>query len=285
MNYSRLVIVPITALSAALALSSCAMMQKLTCNSSVAVRGGQDDAAKGATDKPGRSSSTSCEGAEFTPAQYQADYDRGYSEKKAEICQAGYVSKKAMEDGTSGADQAQTSAFLKTCASASLDKVYSQEFYKGYCSQTRAMKVGRETGEAMKPLEMELYFVGCSPSQVSAVKSAFSEAYRVGKDMTIKKRGEEFQRTTGTAQFDFMGRPYSASCEIDSARGQATVDVQNPYADQVTIQRNWKFSYFDSNFQKLTEDQLTEAVLLGGGSKKKFSKLTLPRDASYCRAE
>ena len=54
---------------------------------------------------------------------------------------------------------------------------------------------------------------------------------------------------------------------------------------QVLIQGNWKVIYYNGDFAKITEDKTTEAVLITGNNRKSFQKLTLPRDATFCRAE
>jgi hypothetical protein len=68
-------------------------------------------------------------------------------------------------------------------------------------------------------------------------------------------------------------------------RSFVQIDVDNAYPEQVLIQGNWKVIYYNNDFAKITEDKTTEAVLITGNNRKSFQKLTLPRDATFCRAE
>jgi hypothetical protein len=113
------------------------------------------------------------------------------------------------------------------------------------------------------------------------------EAERVAaeQERVRQQKAAEFQRYTATASFLYLNRSYTSVCAISSDRSFVQVDVENRYPEQVLLRGNWRVQYYNNDFAKITEDRTLEAVLITGHNKKSFQKMTLPRDAAFCRAE
>lgn len=274
------------ALVVATTLSGCAMIQKLTCNPTAASNRGAEDAVAGRTDRPGAQSGNACEG-EYTAAQYRADYARGYETKRAEICTPQKATELGAADGQNGARNRPGLNALKACsetkAAKAVTAAYEKEFSRVLCSTDRASSAGLARGKALQASNFADEFQECGAR--AALQAIYEKALAEGARQTRQARAAEFKRTTAASQFTLNARPYSASCEIAPDQSKAVVEVVNPYNEQVMVHGNWKFQYFDDSFAKITEDGMQEAVLLPGGNRKTFQKLTLPRSASFCRAE
>jgi hypothetical protein len=265
------------------------MIKKLTCNSGNAKNAGAADALNGRTNRPGYNSANSCEGAEYSMQSYQADYNSAYNAKKAEMCQAEFMSQQGTSDANNSITHTAGFEKLKTCGShaqfAQLKKAYNDNYYRAYCSTTRADKVGETIGQTLKPFDFETQFQGCTSNQLITLKPVASTAYqRAFKAAQIAKT-EQFQKTTGTAPFVIEKMKFTSTCSINADKSVVNVQVNNPNPRQFLIQGDWRVLYYDEAFQKLTEDRTTEALLVSPNNRKAFQKMTLPRDATFCRAE
>ena len=72
---------------------------------------------------------------------------------------------------------------------------------------------------------------------------------------------------------------------IPADQSLVQVTVNNPNPSQILVQGQWNYQYYDKDFAKIADDSASDAVLLSAQSKKSFTKITLPRNASFCRAE
>lgn len=269
-------------------LPSCAYIQKLSCNSGVASRNAQADVKEGRLDQPGSKGGDSCEG-EYTKSQFVNDYKKAYDEAVRGTCVLENAIKAGAVDGDAGlTDKPQIKQF-SSCAKMQnqkqLEAGYNKEFIKAYCSDSRGTKMGAEAGSKMGTSSFEQKFASCDSSRKNQLISVYDASYKAKYSQAVKEKTEEFVRTNGTSSFVFQDRSYSASCRVAVDKGSLQITVANPHPQQTLLQGQWKFTYYDKGFQRLMDDTSQEAVLLTNGNPKSFSKMTMPRDAEFCRAE
>lgn len=274
-------------MAATVALGGCAMIQKLTCNSGSARSSAERDVLAGNLSKPSLSSGDSCEG-EYTREQYRADYDAAFTAKKKEICTTTAAESAGMSDAQAGKMNKPSKTQLGACADMgshhNLEMAYDNSFRRGTCTSIRAAKVAEDQATAGVTANFDEAFGICSAAEKAAMKTTFDSAYSKKAFAMKKAKEEEFVRTTGTTSFTYATRAHTAVCTVAQDRSHVQVVVDNPYPEQVLLQGQWQYTYYDANFRQLLEDTAPEAVLLSRGNKKAFQKLTLPRDAAYCRA-
>jgi len=267
--------------------SSCALVQKLTCNSGTARNQGMQDASKGFTNQPGLESAKSCEGAEYNPKQYASDYQAGYEEQKNQMCQVNEVTKVANQDGLNAVSKDEAKKKYSTCQKnanyKSLMLAYDKSYQERFCSDERSKKIAQTDGAALAQMQAPTVFAGCS--NTSSLMKTYNLEYQAARKIALKNKEDEFIKNTGTTNFVYNQKSLSSICNINADQSQVTVTVNNPTADKILLQGNWNYHYFDKTFNKLTQDSGQEAVLLTPQSAKSFSKMTLPRDARFCRAE
>lgn len=274
--------------SALMMTGSCAMIQKLTCNSNAAKNQGAQDAANGNINMPGLKSADSCEGAEFSKSQYQADYRAGYEEKKNQICQAGEIVKltqTSVEAGMSKSDvEKKIGACMTMSSYTSLKNTMENTFKNAFCSNGRAEKIGNKHGSELSGRAFEANFAGCE-AKWSSLRPVYEQAYSKAETQTHKAKQDLFVQNTGTSAFTLDQKNLTAVCKIPADQSHVTVTVNNPNTSQTLVQGQWNYQYFDKNFEKIADDSGIDAVLLSPKSNKSFTKMTLPRNASFCRAE
>ena len=95
----------------------------------------------------------------------------------------------------------------------------------------------------------------------------------------------EFINTKSTASFSVNQNSLSSICKINADKSAAIVEVANKTPSEILLQGDWRFEYYNQNFEKITEDNYREAILINGNNSKQFNKMTLPKDANFCRAE
>ncbi len=180
-------------------------------------------------------------------------YKTAYDDTMRSNCTVATAEKSAVDEANARRDGAAARARLQNCttnketALAAFDKAFQE-------NQARIAKADAEA---------------------AAAAAAQARAAKVN----------EFLRTTATSVFPFQLRSYVSRCSVANDRSYVSVEVENQYPEQVLIQGNWKFQYYNTDFAKITEDRTVEAVLLTANNKKSFQKLTLPKDATFCRAE
>lgn len=187
---------------------------------------------------------------------------------------------------------------------AALKKSYMDAYrtaMAGNCTMVGAEQAGVAEATAKRPATPILDRLNrCDAGTRESVKGAFEKAYNATRDRLAKEESDrvaaealrvrqakldDFNRTVATTAFPFQLRNYISRCSIGGGGGFVQVDVENSYPEQVLIQGNWRVIYYNNDFAKITEDRTTEAVLITGNNRKSFQKMTLPRDAAYCRAE
>jgi hypothetical protein len=119
----------------------------------------------------------------------------------------------------------------------------------------------------------------------SALDKADADAAAASAAAARQNQIDQFMTSTATATFPFQLRNYTSRCSVAADKTYVQVEVENDYPDQVMIQGYWKVMYFGNDFGKITEDRDQEALLVTGNNRKSFQKMTLPRDAVFCRAE
>ncbi len=266
---------------------SCAMIQKLTCNTNNAKSSGARDATNGNINMPGLKSGDSCEG-EYTGSQFQADYRQGFEEKKNQICQIGEITKITQAGVDAGLSKADVEKKMGACVTmssyASLKNNMERVYMAGYCSNTRAEKIGNKHGSDLAEKSFEQNFAGCE-AKWSMLKPAYDQAYNKASAQAHKNKQDLFVKNTGTSTFILDQKNLSASCLIPVDQSMVKVTVNNPNPSQTLVQGQWNYQYFDKDFAKIADDSGVDAVLLSPQSNKSFTKMTLPRNASFCRAE
>lgn len=274
--------------SALMITGSCAMIQKLTCNSNNAKSQGAQDAANGNINMPGLKSADSCEGAEYSTGQFQADYRAGYEEKKNQICQTGEIVKltqTSVEAGLAKTDiEKKIGACMTMSSYSSLKNTMENTFRNTFCSTGRAEKIGNKHGSELSGRAFEANFAGCE-AKWSSLKPIYEQAYAKAETQTHKAKQDLFVQNTGTSAFTLDQKNLTAVCRIPADQSHVTVTVNNPNPSQTLVQGQWNYQYFDKDFAKIADDSGMDAVLLSPKSNKSFTKMTLPRNASFCRAE
>lgn len=266
---------------------SCAMIQKLTCNANNAKSAGARDATNGSINMPGLSSGNSCEG-EYTSSNFQADYRQGFEAKKNEICQMSAVTKIAQDGVNAGLTKSDVEKKIGACVTmssySSLKNNLDRTYMNGFCSATRAEAMGAKHGADMADKSFETSFAGCE-AKFHALKPAYESAYAKASTQALKNKQDLFVKSTGTSSFMLDQKNLSVSCMIPADQSMVKVTVNNPNASQTLVQGQWNYQYFDKDFAKIADDSGSDAVLLSPQSNKSFTKMTLPRNASFCRAE
>lgn len=187
---------------------------------------------------------------------------------------------------------------------AGLKKAYTDAFRSAManaCTVSEAEKAGTAEATAKRPAAPALERLShCDGAVREKVKTAFETSYKTTSDRIAKEEGDraaaeqarqrqlkvdEFNRNVAATTFTFQLRNYHSRCAISADRSYVQVDIDNPYPEQILIQGSWKVIYYNTDFAKITEDRTQEAVLITGNNRKSFQKMTLPRDAAFCRAE
>lgn len=270
-------------------LSSCSYLQKLTCNTDSAKKKGEMDAAMGLGDQPGMKAASSCEGAEYTVAQYQTDYKVGFDLKKSQMCTPATSATFGKEDGTNG-DAAKTQMNkLQFCKGmkefAKIENSYNTEYTAAFCSDARATKLGTTEGATSAKETFDSAFSTCSAKTMKTLKTAYSKSYSDAQAAARKKQIDDFLNTRAVANFQVGASPLSSQCRINADKSAAVVEVSNKSPGQMLLNGDWKFEYYNEKFEKITEDNYREALLITSNNKKQFNKMTLPKNADFCRAE
>lgn len=338
----------------ALTFSSCAALTRYKCNREYAARKGMEDANNGQISMPGRLEGSSCEG-EYSPSDYSKDYNYGFQQKKAEICQVQAATAAGKTDGDLGNSAKPQKAKFQICQDQpvfrKLDPAYEAAFQKSFCSNARASALAESQAQSWKAAAFDETFSSCG--NAAGLRRAFDEAYkrkfrencssiaaakfgeeealanrdmqegrekmrlcessapgnfvlafessylatkaRLGQEQKEREaqeqerlrqiRVQEFLANVATTNFFFANKSLISRCTVAADRSYIQTEVENRYADQVLVQGRWRIQYYGQDFQKITEDQTVEAVLITPQNKKTFQKMTLPRDAAYCRAE
>lgn len=168
------------------------------------------------------------------------------------------------------------------------------------CTVDNAKKSGVAEANARRaPDNVRGHLQSCPKGQNELV-SAFDQSYADTKTAMDKADADakaaaaaaarqaqvnDFMRTTSTAYFTYSLRNYISRCSVSNDRSYVTVEIENDYPEQVVVYGNWKVSYYNNDFGKITEDTDQESVLVTGNNRKSFQKMTLPKDAVFCRAE
>lgn len=267
---------------------SCAMIQKLTCNSNNASHQGAQDAMNGNANMPGLRGGDSCEEAEYSKSQFQADYRKGYEAKKNEICVPAEVVKITQTNVEAGMSKTDVEKKIGACvglsAYNSLKSTLDRTFTETFCSTRRAEKIGNQHGLELASRNFDTHFSGCE-AKWGILKPTYEQAFVKAEKQAHKNKQDLFVKNTGTSQFTLDQKNLTATCVIPVDQTHVTVTVSNPNASQTLVQGQWNYQYYDKDFIKIADDSGVDAVLLSPQSNKSFTKMTLPRNANFCRAE
>ncbi len=261
---------------------------------------GRTDGEQGASNKPQKAKLTLCQDMPIAK-KLESTYE---TEFKKSFCAPARATKLGTDQARAWATADGETAFQECGNSKSLIKTYVQAYQTtmaNNCNAPDAERFGTAEAQARKSMdEGKQKLQRCvemgKPEALSAFERSFvmtkaqldrEEALRAAQAeaQAQQARIAEFDRTVVHNNITHQYRPYPTNCAVANDRSYITVNVTNPYSDQVLIQGTWKISYYDSNLNKITEDTTVEAVLLTGNNRKSFQKLTLPRDAAYCRAD
>jgi hypothetical protein len=270
------------------------------CNTNNAANAGRTDGTAGATGKPGKQALSLCVD-ERDARKIEQAYDGEFLKA---FCSIDRASKLGADRGRAWEADAGASAFGECRNRGALEKAaenaYRQELAR-HCTPEGAQQAGVAEANAHKDAgAMGAKFALCPKVAGSTLETTFRQSFENQKNKMQQEaaaravaeqerlrlsRLAEFERTTSNSVAIYGGRLYPTVCRIAADRGSLSVEVNNPFADQILIQGTWRVIYYGHDFQKITEDRTQEALLLPPGSRKTFQKLTLPRDAHFCRAE
>jgi hypothetical protein len=276
------------------------MKKNEICQVTEAAKFGRTDGENGASNRPTKSRLGICKDVasiKKLEATYEAEFKKSYC-----------APARATKLGSARAASWQISDFetafsdCKTGVStlANAYKVAYNDTMKSNCTVDAAAKMAVDEANARRDGSAgPARFNNCTTGKDAAL-AAFDKTFkenqaRVAKadaDAAAKAAADaraakvnEFMRTTATSSFPFQLRNYVTRCNVADDKSHVRVEVENAYPEQILIQGNWKLQYFNNDFAKITEDRTTEALLLTGNNKKTFQKLTLPKDATFCRAD
>jgi hypothetical protein len=268
------------------------------CQLSTAMAFGRTDGEAGLSAKPQRTKLNLCSDLRDM-RKFESAYD---NEFKKGYCSAARAAKAGLAKAQAWEDADYDSAFGE--CGGNLRNAYMSAYKQtmaGACTPGEAEKLGAVEANARRPMEgLASRFDRCGNVGKGNLKEVFERSYLNTKDRLDRQEAErvaaeqerlrqqkaaEFQRYTATASFLYLNRNYTSVCSISADRAYVQVEVENRYPEQVLLRGNWRVQYYNSDFAKITEDQTLEAVLITGHNKKTFQKMTLPRDAAYCRAE
>lgn len=268
------------------------------CQLSTATAFGRTDGEAGLSAKPQKAKLNLCsemrEMRKFE-STYENEFKKGYC-SPARAAKAGLAAAQSWQDADYESSFGECGGSLRNAYMNSYKQTMA-----GACTPSEAEKLGAVEANARRPMEgLSSRFDRCANVGKGNLKEIFERSYLNAKDRLDRAEAErvalenerlrqqkaaEFQRYTATASFLYLNRNYTSVCSISTDRSYVQVEVENRYPDQVLLRGNWRVQYYNSNFAKITEDQTLEAVLITGHNKKTFQKMTLPRDAIYCRAE
>lgn len=269
------------------------------CQISAAAASGRTDGESGQTGKPQKTRLNLCSD-QRDAGKFEAAYEKEF--KKA-YCSPARASKAAIARAQSWEEPDFDSTF-GDCASAQLKKSYTDAYKQtmsGNCTSGEADRFGAAEAAAKKPMAEGMARLSrCGAVGKGNLQAVFERSYlsakdKMDRDETMRvaleaqrvrdQRIAEFRQNVATAAFNFQLRNYTSSCNIAGDQSYVQVEVENRYPEQVLIQGNWKVIYYNNDFAKITEDRTTEALLVTGQNRKTFQKMTLPRNAAFCRAE
>lgn len=270
------------------------------CQVSAAAATGRTDGEAGQANQPQKTKLNLCSDLKDAK-KIEAAYDSAF--KKA-YCAPARASAAGIARAQAWAEPDFETAFADCGATPTLKRAYSSAFNQTMstaCTTAEAERFGTAEATAKKPAAEGLARIErCGAVGKGELKNVFERAYQatnqklerdeaqrvaVEAERVRNQRIAEFQNNVATAAFPFQLRNYTSRCQIAGDRSYVQVEVENRYPEQVLIQGSWKVIYYNNDFTKITEDRTTEAVLVTGQNKKTFQKMTLPRDASFCRAE
>jgi|GEM_PF-6347250 len=270
------------------------------CQATEAAKFGRNDGENGSANRPSKSRLGICadtKDVKRLEATYEAEFKKAYCApaRATKLGNARAASFQASDFETAFSD-------CKTGAKV-LQNAYTiayNDTMKSNCTTSEAEKMGVTEANARRDGSAgRARFSNCTANKQAAL-DAFEKAFAENRVRVAKEDTEaaakaaaaartakeaEFFRTTSTSVFPFQLRNYVSRCTVSDDKSQVRVEVENAYPEQVLIQGNWKLQYFNNDFGKITEDRTAEAVLVTGNNKKTFQKLTLPKDAHFCRAD
>lgn len=268
------------------------------CQLSTAMAFGRTDGEAGLSAKPQKAKLNLCSDMREMrklEATYENEFKKGFC-SPARAARAGLAAAQGWQDADYHSSFSECGGALKNAYMNS----YKQTMASA-CTPAEAEKLGAVEANARRPMEgLATRFDRCGSVGKGNLKEIFERSYLNAKDRLDRADAErvalenerlrqqkaaEFQRYTATASFLYLNRNYTSVCSISGDRSYVQVEVENRYPEQVLLRGNWRVQYYNSSFAKITEDQTLEAVLITGHNKKTFQKMTLPRDAAYCRAE
>ena len=276
------------------------MKKNEICQVTEAAKFGRNDGEAGASNRPTKSRLGICAdtaSVKKLEATYEAEFKKAYC-APARATKLG--SARAASWQVSDFETAFSDCKTGVAALSNAYKVAYNDTMKSNCTVEAAMKMGVDEANARRDgAAGPARFNNCTTNKEAAL-AAFAKSFEENKARVAKADAEaaakaaaearaakvaEFQRNTATSTFPFQLRNYISRCNVADDKSYVRVEVENQYPEQVLIQGNWKLQYYNNDFAKITEDKTTEAVLITGNNKKMFQKLTLPKDATFCRAD
>jgi hypothetical protein len=269
------------------------------CQLSSAVAAGKTDGDLGNAAKPQKAKFNLCQDTKIFSKlvnSYDAEFNKAY-------CSSARASK-AGEAQAQNWQEANFEAFAQCANAGVLKKTFSESYKKQLsqnCSLAEASRFGETEAAANRPMQEGMdRMQKCSSTGKGDFTKAFESSYlatktRLESEQKLREAQEqekirqqkiqEFQNSVAVSNFVFANKSFSARCTVSPDRSFVQTEVDNRYGEQILIQGNWRMQYYGSDFQKITEDKTVEALLITPMNKKSFQKMTLPRDATFCRSE
>lgn len=273
------------------------------CQLSTAAAWGRADGEAGDGNRPNKTKLRLCEDMNF--ARLNGVYDKEFQKSFCAPARAEKLGK-ARAESWKPQDFETAFAECKGGNSKTLKAAYNRAYQDTMaiaCTVDQAKKSGESEAAAKHNIDAvrdRLKNCSVNTKQKEALIAAFEASFkettakmdretaRAAAEAAAAQRKQEvenFLANTATSAFTFRNRAHTARCSVANDRSYVSVEVENPYAEQLLIRGQWHVVYYSYKFEKITEDQTQDAVLVEGNSRKAFQKMTLPRNAAYCRAE
>lgn len=221
---------------ALLSLPSCLNLKEVRCNTRYADTAGYDDARKGEIQKPARTDGQICEEG-YTYAQFQKDYEAGFSRGVTEVCIEEVARQAGHEDGTAGREDFPGMKTLSVCRGqpsySSLKQVYQRGFQSAFCADGRVQSLAERDAEAFEARSPEIVFKACGAS-VGAVAETYHRRF-----------DEALKRNCTPARAYALGSA-NARAGFDQIAGTRRLEVC-PKEDQLTLLQSYRVGFDDTS--------------------------------------
>ncbi len=160
-------------------ISGCVSVEERRCNVPYAKDQGYQDAKLGSLTKPGLELGRVCVGHEKFPFQlYTTEYNRGWSERKREVCNSGFAREVGRQDGSLLQFEQPSKAMLSICDNEkTLLAAYKSSFIGAACTPTQFDSLGVNDAKAWRHKDVQLALSGCPSARHNRLQSSYSKGH------------------------------------------------------------------------------------------------------------